>query len=260
MIVRSYTIPRPDLGGQEIRFFPMLRYSTLLAAAAGLLLAGCAGSHPLRSSANLTVLEAQQTLPAPARADLVAGDRLSLIGPLDTITVDVFGIPELTRDVQVDASGRIAMPLVGTIDAGGKTAQELSASLTDALKRAHVRNPDVTVNIRESVSQVVTIDGQVAAPGLYPVTNQMTLMRAIASAKGLSEFGKQDDVVILRTVGGQRVAGLYSLEAIRRGNYADPAIYANDVVVVGDSPTRRLFKDVVAIAPLLAAPLIAIVR
>lgn len=232
----------------------------LLAAGAGLLLAGCVGKHPLRSSANLTVLDARQVLPAPARADLVPSDRLSLIGPLDTITVDVFGIPELTRDVQVDASGRIAMPLVGTIDAGGKTAQELSASITDALRRAHVRDPDVTVNIRESVSQVVTVDGQVTAPGLYPVTNQMTLMRAIASAKGLTEFGKQDDVVILRTVGGQRIAGLYSLEAIRRGNYADPAIYANDVVVVGDSPARRLFKDVVAVAPLLAAPLIAIVR
>ena len=228
--------------------------------AAGLLLSGCAGKPPIRSTAELTVLAAQQTMPAPARADLLATDRLSLIGPLDTITVDVFGIPELTRDVQVDASGRIAMPLVGTIDAGGKTAQELSASLTDALRRAHVRDPDVTVNIRETVSQVVTVDGQVTAPGLYPVTNQMTLMRAIASAKGLTEFGKEDDVVILRTVSGRRIAGLYSLEAIRRGNYADPAVYANDVVVVGDSPTRRLFRDVAAIAPLLAAPLIAVVN
>lgn len=238
----------------------MRSYLTTLAAAAGLLLAGCGAKQPLRSTADLTVLDTTRTMPAPARSDLVAPDRLSLIGPLDTITVDVFGIPELTRDVQVDASGRIAMPLVGTIDAGGKTAQELSLSLADALKRAHVRNPDVTVNIRESVSQVVTVDGQVTAPGLYPVTNQMTLMRAIASAKGLSEFGKEDDVVILRTVGGKRLAGLYSLEAIRRGNYADPAIYANDVVVVGDSPSRRLFKDVAAIAPLLAAPLIAIVN
>lgn len=263
MTTRSYTGLRPDVGGLEVRSFPMRSSSMSLAVAvaAGLLLVGCGGKPPLRSSANLTVLDAQQTMPAPARADLVASDRLSLIGPLDTITVDVFGIPELTRDdVQVDASGRIAMPLVGTLDAGGKTAQELSASIAEALRRAHVRDPDVTVNIRESVSQVVTVDGQVTAPGLYPVTNQMTLMRAIASAKGLTEFGKQDDVVILRTVGGQKVAGLYSLEAIRRGNYSDPAIYANDVVVVGDSPTRRLFKDVVAIAPLLAAPLIAIVR
>lgn len=237
----------------------MHRFLTLLAAA-GVLLTGCARREPLRSSATLTVLDATSILPAPTRADLSAPDRQSLIGPLDTINVDVFGIPELTRDVQVDASGRIAMPLVGTLDAGGKTAQELSLSITAALRRAYVRDPNVTVNIRESVSQVVTVDGQVVSPGLYAVTNQMTLMRAIASAKGLTEFGKQDDVVILRTVGSRRIAGLYSLEAIRRGNYADPQIFANDVVIVGDSPQRRLFRDLVSIAPLLAAPLIAIVQ
>lgn len=196
-------------------------------------------------------------MPAPTRTDLVAPDRQSLIGPLDTINVDLFGVPDFTRDVQVDASGRIAMPLVGTLDAGGKTAQELSVTIADALRRAYVRDPDVTVNIRESVSQVVTVDGQVAAPGLYPVTNQMTLMRAIASARGLSEFAKIDDVVILRTVDGRKIAGLYNLEAIRRGGYADPQIYANDVILVGDSPQRRLFRDFVSLAPLLAAPLIA---
>ena len=232
----------------------------MLLAGAGLLLAGCAGREPLRSTANFTVLSAEAGMPAPGRADLDAPDRLSLIGPLDTINVDVFGIPEFTRDVQVDASGRIAMPLVGTLDAGGKTAGELSASIAAALRRAHVRDPDVTVNIREAVSQVVTVDGQVVAPGLYPVTNQMTLQRAIASARGLTEFGKQDDVVILRTVGSRRIAGLYSLEAIRRGNYADPPIFANDTIIVGDSPARRRFRDLVSLAPLLAAPLIAIVQ
>ncbi len=71
-------------------------------------------------------------------------------------------------------------------------------------------------------------------PGLYPVTNQMTLMRVIASAKGLTEFARQEDVVILRTVNGQRMAGLYNIDAIRRGVYPDPPIYANDVIAVGD--------------------------
>lgn len=221
---------------------------------------GCLGREPIRSSATLTVLEAETTLPAPTRTDLIAPDRQSLIGPLDTINVDVYGIPEFSRDVQVDASGRIAMPLVGTIDAGGRTAQELSREIADALVRAHVRSPSVVVNIKDSVSQVVTVDGQVQAPGLYPVTNQMTLMRAVASAKGLSEFAKADDVVVLRTVGSRRIAGLYNIDAIRRGAYGDPQIYANDVIIVGDSPQRRLFRDFVSLAPLLAAPLIALVQ
>lgn len=237
-----------------------MRKSLTLLASVAVLATGCVGRTPLRSSSTLKVLDAQTTMPAPTRADLIAPDRQSLIGPLDNISVDVFGIPEFTRDVQVDGSGRIAMPLIGTLDAGGKTAQELSSSIASALTRAWVKRPDVTVNIKASVSQVVTVDGQVTAPGLYPVTNQMTLLRAIASAKGLSEFAKQDDVVILRTVGNQRIAGLYNLDAIRRGNYADPQIYANDVVIVGDSPQRRLFRDFVSLAPLLAAPLIAIVQ
>ena len=237
----------------------MLKVLTLLAVIA-VLAAGCVGRERIQSSPFLTVLNEQSVMPAPMRADLSPPDRQSLIGPLDTINVDVFGVPEFTRDVQVDASGRIAMPLVGTLDAGGKTAGELSMSIADALQRVGVRGPDVTVNIKDSVSQVVTVDGEVTAPGLYPVTNQMTLLRAIASAKGLAEFAKEDDVVILRTVGGRRIAGLYNVGAIRRGAYSDPQIYANDLVVVGDSPQRRLFRDFVSLAPLLAAPLIALVQ
>jgi polysaccharide export outer membrane protein len=85
-------------------------------------------------------------------------------------------------------------------------------------------------------------------------------MRAVASARGLSEYARAEEVVILRTVDGRRMAGLYSIAAIRRGAYEDPAIYANDVIVVGDSPQRRLFRDVVSLAPLLAAPLVAVLR
>lgn len=225
-----------------------------------LALTACGGRAPLQSTSRLTVIEGQAALPAPVRADLTAPDRPSLIGPLDTIEIDVFGVPELRREMQVDASGRISMPLVGTIEATGRTAGELAKAIEDALRGRYVRNPEVTVNIRSSVSQVVTIDGQVVEPGLYPVTNQMTLLRAVASARGLSEFAREDDIVILRTVEGRRMAGLYSIEAIRRGLYDDPPIYANDVVVVGDSPQRRLFRDFIAVTPLLAAPLVAFLQ
>lgn len=221
---------------------------------------GCAGREPLRSTANLTVVPDTEALPVPTRADLVAADRPALIGPLDTIEVEVINIPESSREIQVDASSRIAMPLAGTIYAGGKTAEELARTIEDSLRRRYVRNPQVVVNIKSSVSQVATVDGQVQEPGLYPVTNQMTLMRVIASARGLSEFARQDDVVVLRTVNGQKMAGLYNVGAIQRGIYSDPPIYANDVIVVGDSPQRRLFRDLVSISPLLAAPLITILQ
>lgn len=233
-----------------------LWFSLLIATA----LTGCGRTPPPQSSASLTVVPDSQGLPPPDREDLTAADRPALIGPLDTIQVDVFNIPELGREMQVDASGRIAMPLVGTIDARGRTADELARAIETALRARYVRDPEVTVNIKSSVSQVVTVDGQVVEPGLYPVTNQMTLMRVIASAKGLAEFARQEDVVILRTVGKRKMAGLYNIDAIRRGAYDDPPIYANDIVIVGDSPQRRRFRDLVSLSPLLAAPLIAVVQ
>jgi polysaccharide export outer membrane protein len=236
----------------------MRKISTVLLLAA--FLSGCAHRAPLVSTERLTVVPNSSTLPAPDRQDLTAADRPALIGPLDTIQVDVFNVSELNRELQVDASGRIAMPLVGTIDARGRTADELGRAIEAALRGRYIRNPEVTVNIKSSVSQVVTIDGQVVEPGLYPVTNQMTLLRAIASAKGMTEFARVEEVVILRTVEGRKMAGLYNVEAIRRGAYDDPPVYANDVVVVGDSPQRRLFRDFVSLAPLLAAPLVAILQ
>lgn len=223
-------------------------------------LSACGGKVPLESTQRLTVVQDSATLPAPDRNDLTVADRPSLIGPLDTIQVDVFNVPDLSREMQVDASGRISMPLAGTIDARGKTSEELARAVEAALRGRYVRNPEVTVNIKSSVSQVVTIDGQVVEPGLYPVTNQMTLMRAIASAKGLAEFASQDDVVILRTVNNRKMAGLYNVAAIRRGAYDDPSVYANDVIIVGDSPQRRLFRDFVSLSPLLAGPLIAVLQ
>ncbi|WP_309690491.1 polysaccharide biosynthesis/export family protein [Sphingomonas sp. SORGH_AS_0870] len=230
-----------------------------MAVASALLLAACVHREPIESSPDLTVLQAV-SLPEPTRADLTPPDRATFVGPLDVIFVDVFNVPELTRELQVDASGRISMPLVGNIDAIGKTREELAAKIEDALRGKYLRNPQVTVNIRSSVSQVVTIDGQVTEPGLYPVTNQMTLMRALASAKGLTEYAKTDDVVILRMVNGHKVAGLYNLDAIRRGAYGDPPIYANDIITVGDSPARRMFRNLIAVSPLLTAPLIALLN
>ena len=84
----------------------------------------------------------------------------------------------------------------------------------------------------------------------------MTLMRAVARAQGISDLAKLDDVVVFRTVDGRKLAALYNLGMIRRAAYADPAIYAGDVVVVGRSEARRLFKDVLAAGGLVTTPLI----
>lgn len=220
------------------------------------LLSGCAGPAALGGASNIQVLSDKE-LPAPDRSDLVSETRPYLIGPFDKLIIDVFGIDELSKkEVQTDASGRISFPLAGIVEAAGRTPAEVEEEIEGRLRNRYVRDPQVTVNLKETVSQVITVDGQVKEPGLYPVIGKMTLMRAVATAKGTAEFAKLDDVVIFRTVKGQDLAALYNLAAIRRGNYADPEVFANDVVIVGDSKARRLFKDALQIVPLLTTPLI----
>jgi polysaccharide export outer membrane protein len=187
-------------------------------------LSACAGTKPLgqgnpsvASSRGVQVAKDGE-LPPPERTDLVEQNRPYLIGPFDKLVIDVFGIDDLSKkEVQTDAGGRISFPLAGILEAAGKTPAEVEAEIESRLRGRFVRDPQVTVNLKETVSQVITVDGQVKEPGLYPVIGRMTLMRAVATAKGSSEFAKLEDVVIFRTVGGQKMAALYNLKALRRG-------------------------------------------
>jgi polysaccharide export outer membrane protein len=85
-------------------------------------------------------------------------------------------------------------------------------------------------------------------------------MRAVATAKGTTEFAALSNVAVFRTVKGQKMAALYSLKAIRSGAYDDPEVFANDVIVVGDSQARRIFKDVLQASPLITTPLLILFR
>lgn len=199
-------------------------------------------------------------LPVPLASDSVSVARSYRIGPFDKLEIDVFGVEELSaKKVQVDASGRLAFPLVGTVEAAGLTPNELAHAIEEGLRGRFVKSPQVTVNLAETISQVVTVDGEVREPGLYPVVGRMTLMRAVATAKGATEFSKLSNVVVFRTVAGKDYAALYNLKAIRRGNYGDPEIFANDIVVVGDNQARRIFKDLIQGSALITTPLIYLI-
>ncbi|WP_240504366.1 polysaccharide biosynthesis/export family protein [Tsuneonella mangrovi] len=224
-----------------------------------LVLTGCAGNPPLGGGKDVAVADTNG-LPAPTAADMVSSARDYLIGPFDKLHIDVFGIEDLQRDVQIDAAGQLSYPLIGVVQAAGQTPQQLAATIADKLRGKYVRDPQVTVNLTETVSQVITVDGQVNKPGLYPVVGKMTLMRAVATAGGADEYAKLDDVVVFRKVDGQQMVGLYNLEGIRRGNYADPEIYANDVIIVSTSRARRLFKDILQGSSLITTPIIFAIR
>jgi polysaccharide export outer membrane protein len=235
----------------------MMKRNCLLLALTALAASGCVSNAPqLVGSQAVTVIDANE-LPPPT---LARADGAFVLGPLDKIRVRVAGIEELNQDFQIDASGAITFPYAGRIQAGGKTPAELAEAITDGLRRGHVRNPQVSVNLEETVSRTITVDGEVGQPGQYPVAARMTLMRAVAQARGLTEFARARHVVVFRTVGGRDMAALYDLAAIRQGLYSDPQVYPDDVIVVGSSQARRLFRDILAGSGLLIAPIVALLQ
>jgi polysaccharide export outer membrane protein len=162
--------------------------------------------------------------------------------------------------LRVDVDGTLDFPLIGTVEANGLSANELAARIEDGLRGPYLKNPDVTVSVLESPAQLVTVGGEVDKPGQYPVIGTMTLMDAIAAGGGTSSTARLEEVAVFRTVNGQRYIGLYDMKAIARGNYADPPIYPNDVIMVGESQTRRFLGALAGVAPLLTSAVILIDR
>jgi polysaccharide biosynthesis/export protein len=232
------------------------RLSRASLAACLLLPAACVNDPRLGETGAPLAVAQKAELPAPTGADLMAAATPYRVGPFDKLVITVFGAPDLSGNFQADAAGRLSMPLIGEIDAAGATPKELSDVIAAKLRGNYVRDPQVTVNLEETTNQKFTIDGQVTEPGSYAVVSNMSLMRAIAAAKGASEFARLDDVVVFRTVDGKPMAALYNLSAIRRGLYADPKIFPNDVVIVGDSKERRMIQQILQVAPLLTTPLV----
>ncbi len=174
------------------------------------------------------------------------------IGSLDTLDVTVFQEPELsTKAIQVDASGLIALPLVGSVQARGKTALELSGELEKLFGARYLKNPQVTVTVASSVSQKVSIQGEVAEPGVYQVSGPTTLLEVISMAKGETDVAKLNEVVVFRNMDGQRMGAVFDVASIRRGQADDPLMQGNDLVVVGYSSARRFWLNVVRASPIL---------
>jgi polysaccharide export outer membrane protein len=173
------------------------------------------------------------------------------IGPLDSVDVTVFQEPELSvKAAQVDAAGRMALPLVGTVQAAGKTASELSRELETKFGEKYLNNPQVTVTVASSVSQKVAIQGEVTEPGVYEIKGPTTLLEILSLAKGETNVAQLREVVVFRTVNGKRMGAVFDVATIRRGEANDPQVQGNDLVVVGASAARRFWRDVMSSTPL----------
>lgn len=172
------------------------------------------------------------------------------IGPNDTLEISVYPVDELNRTVQVDAAGAIAFPLIGTIAASTKTPKQLAADIAAALSRRDLASPEVSVFVKESVSQRFTVEGAVRKPGVFPLAGRVSMLQAIATAEGVDQLASLDNIVIFRTVNGQRVAGIVDLPRVRAGQMPDPQIHPGDVIVVPTSNSRRALRDIIGLTPL----------
>jgi polysaccharide export outer membrane protein len=145
--------------------------------------------------------------PAPVVApQLPAGSRDSgkahsddsyVIGANDVLSVSVWKEPDVSRSVPVRSDGKISLPLVGELQAGGQTPQQLEQEIAKRL-RNYISEPEVTVIVTDSKSQKVNILGMVARPGAYLLTSATTVLDAVAMAGGFKDFAKQKSMYVLR--------------------------------------------------------------
>jgi polysaccharide export outer membrane protein len=171
------------------------------------------------------------------------------IGALDILDISVFKVPELSKNVQVADSGTVNLPLVGEIPVAGRTAQEVERELASKLGAKYLKNPQVTVLVKEYNSQRITIEGAIKKPGVYPMRGKTSLLQTIAMADGLDP-NSDSTVVVFRYSDGQRSAAKFDIGDIRRGQAEDPALQGGDVVVVGSSAIKEGFNNVIKLLPL----------
>ena len=225
----------------------MTRFPLLIVSGALLALAGCTGpkptSLPQGQSAYAVIPPPPEVAEAPAARLLQAGDAIS---------VQVYREPDLGVDKAVlDELGNIQMPLLGEVAAAGRTPIELAGQIGDRLGQRYLRNPRVTVAISSAVPRSVTVEGQVGAPGVFALGRRDTLLTSLARAGSPTQLAKLDQVVVFRTVNGQRMGAVFDIREIRVGSAPDPQILDGDVIVVGYSEIRGAFRDFLSVTPLL---------
>lgn len=195
----------------------------------------------------LLALLAVQDAPPPPLPVASADYR---IGPQDILAISVFGHEDLTQTVVVQNDGTLTYPLVGRIAAAEKTPKQLEKMLTELLGKSFIRNPQVTVAMREYRSKTILVAGEIARPGTYPLAGGMTIVEVLAKAGPLGT-GAAAEVIVVRPRGEvtgpvlpSELTDSASLEILRvnvreieAGNLAGNLVLRpNDTVFVPQAP------------------------
>ena len=224
----------------EIRVLPR----KTAVAVMGLALSACATTDLPKGS------QAYDIIPAPTRQTAPSEYR---IGPLDVLKITVFQEPDLSlEEVPVDASGNILFPLIGQVAVSGKTSTELSNDIARRLGERYLVDPQVSTIVSTSASQNVTVEGAVNKPGVFPLQGPTTLLQAMAMAEGPTQTAKLGEIIVFRRKEDGVYAAQFNLDDIRKGRADNPEILGSDIVVVGNSFAKQLFRDFMQLSPLLA--------
>ena len=156
-----------------------------------------------------------------------------VIGPQDTLDIAVWKEPDLTRTLPVRPDGKISLPLLDDVQAGGLTPTQLGAEITQRLKK-YFTDPRVTVIVATVASQRVYILGEVTRAGAYPLVSGMTILQALSSAGGLTQFANPRNVYLLREENGKQVKHPFNYRSVVSGKNSDQNVVlkAGDTIVV----------------------------
>lgn len=155
------------------------------------------------------------------------------IGPGDLLAIEVFMVDELSHVTRVNSKGLISLPLVGTIPATGLTVEQIERDIEHKLGENYLRDPHVSVFVKEYESQKVTVNGWVKQPGIFPLKGKTTLLEAISMARGLERLSDPTEVVIFRNIPHKGTVGYkINLEQVQTGEVLNPVLQTNDIVVV----------------------------
>jgi polysaccharide biosynthesis/export protein len=197
-----------------------------------LLLVAMSGlSYGQATAANEIAQGSGPTAPAPATK---AHDASYVIGNDDHLAITVWKEPELTKSIPVRSDGKISLPLVGELQAAGRTPLQLESDISSRL-RSYITVPEVTVIVEQINSKKYNILGQVGRPGEYPLTLTTSIVDAVASAGGFRDFAKTKGVYILRqNPDGTQSKLTFNYKDFIKGKNLDKniKIQPNDTIIV----------------------------
>src|SRR6267154_5569427 len=172
------------------------------------------------------------TAPEP-RSAVLADDPEYKIGPLDVLRIDVWKEAEISRLAPVRPDGKISLPLLNDVQASGLTAMELGNVITEGLKK-FINSPLVTVTVSEINSRRVYVTGEVSRPGAFPLLPNMTVLQALTSAGGFTQFARTKNIYVLRTEDGKQVKHAFNYKEVVKGQKAEDNItlQPGDTIVV----------------------------